>query len=300
MSRSRFGTGFTLVELLVVIAVIALLMSLLLPGLRKAKEAAGIAVCASNLDQMHTALHAGLIGRENGRLPTTAWGETVAGPRDGLGGYNGDQFGFFAHELNELGWTYKVGLCPGITPDTGGDTRRSFWYTRKADGVSGQNGSDYIYTGGRADHYNPLDPPEKIRADAGYPRFGFVYGKPGGIYYAMDQIYKGTISSDDDGNSYREETYPSDVIYLGDVAYNDVESYAGWYYSPYIDPSNHRDTSVQDHKSGNALWPAIGRGANRMKADGSIEWWNFPVKGRGKGAAKMDGWYIHDYYATFY
>ena len=70
MSRSRFGTGFTLVELLVVIAVIALLMSLLLPGLRKAKEAAGIAVCASNLDQMHTALHAGLIGRENGRLPT--------------------------------------------------------------------------------------------------------------------------------------------------------------------------------------------------------------------------------------
>ena len=285
----RATTGFTLVELLVVIAVIALLMSLLLPGLRKAKEAAGIAVCATNLDQMHTALHTGLIGRENGRLPSTRWGETVGGPLPGPGGYTGDQFGFFPDELDEFGWTFKVGLCPGITPDTGGDARRDFWYTRKPDG-GGQNGSDYLYTGGRSNHSS---------VGLGYPGFGFPFGKAGGVYYAMDEIYSGTILVDDDGNLYRNETYPSDVIYLGDVAYNDVASYAGWYYSPYIDPSNHRDTSVQDHKFGNSLWPAIGRGTNRMKADGSIEWWNFPVKGRGKGG-KMGGAYIGDYYTAYY
>ena len=294
MSRSRLSAGFTLVELLVVIAVIALLMSLLLPGLRKAKEAVAIVVCASNLDQMHTALHAGLVGRENGRLPTSSWGETVAGPWPGPGGYNGDQFGFHPHELDELGWTFKVGLCPGITPDTVGDRRRTFWYTRKPGG-GGLNGSDYLFSGGRADHPGDGD----LQAAFGPPRFGFVYGKVGGIYLATDEIYSGTISSDSEGNAYRDETYPSEAIYLSDVAYNAVGSYPGWYYNPYVDPSNHRDTSVEDHKFGKPLWPAIGRGSNRMKADGSIEWWNYPVKNRGKGG-KMPGAYIHDYYAAYY
>jgi prepilin-type N-terminal cleavage/methylation domain-containing protein len=41
--------GFSLVELLVVISVIALLMAILLPVLRKAKEAAREVVCRSNL-----------------------------------------------------------------------------------------------------------------------------------------------------------------------------------------------------------------------------------------------------------
>ena len=300
MSRSRINTGFTLVELLVVIAVIALLMALLMPGLRKAKEAVAVAVCASNLDQMHTALHAGLVDRHNGRLPTSAWGETVVGPRAGVGGYQGDQFGFHAHELNELGWTFEVGLCPGLTPDTGGDFRRDTWYTRKSDGVSGQNGSDYLYSGGRADHDGGVGDAEARRKALAYPRFGFVYGKPGGIYLSTDQIYSGTYSVDDDGNTYRDETYPSDVIYLGDVSYNENISYAsGYYQNGYVDPSNHRDTSVQDHKHGNSLWPAIGRGSNRMKADGSIEWWNYPVKNRGKGG-KMGGSYIHDYAVTYY
>ena len=53
--RSR--NGFTLLELLIVIAIIMILAAMLLPSLRSAKESALAAVCRSNLGQIATALH---------------------------------------------------------------------------------------------------------------------------------------------------------------------------------------------------------------------------------------------------
>ncbi len=51
LRRCRLSGGFTLVELLVVVAIIALLIALLMPSLRAARRRVQVVVCASNMRQ---------------------------------------------------------------------------------------------------------------------------------------------------------------------------------------------------------------------------------------------------------
>lgn len=70
--RDPKAGGFTLVELLVVIGIIALLISILLPALNKARAAASAATCLSNLRTMGQAWNI-YMDEGKGNLPLYVW-----------------------------------------------------------------------------------------------------------------------------------------------------------------------------------------------------------------------------------
>lgn len=100
MRRSLAGRtskpGFTLIELLVVISIIALLVSILLPALGSARNAAQTSVCLSNLRQTHVGVNT-YVENNNQYWPTAVNYPFATQPGVFTGGPNWQQV--VAHEI---------------------------------------------------------------------------------------------------------------------------------------------------------------------------------------------------------
>ena len=103
--NSRTGRGFTLVELLVVIGIIAILVAMLLPALSQARQQAKAVACASNLKQIGQAL----------QIYSNNWRGWVYPPDLGAGHPRDQRWP--VHVFKPAVWNPPVMLCPGDVPE---------------------------------------------------------------------------------------------------------------------------------------------------------------------------------------
>ena len=130
-SRSGGKRGFSLVELLVTIAILALLIGILLPAVKRAREVGRDATCQSNLKQIGISVVAYSVDHY-GRMPDS-----------GSDGSKGDLTGTLERYLNQP-WGVGIWRCPSHDGFVEGTHTASYGYNWQ---YLLEEGPDYPHTG---------------------------------------------------------------------------------------------------------------------------------------------------------
>src|SRR5262249_62164541 len=97
--------AFTLIELLIVMAIIGVLIAMALPAVMKAREAANRTACANNLRQIGEAFHT--YHERYGYYPTAGTGDLVAPSYPSTGSVLP-----FTGWPQDPGWAFQILPCP--------------------------------------------------------------------------------------------------------------------------------------------------------------------------------------------
>ena len=232
-------SGFTLVELLIVIGMIAVLLSLLLPAVTKARASANATVCSSNLRQLGTAW-AMYVSENHGRLPDWVF-STPLTPDVSWEGY---WPGIAEH--------YRVGpgtlLCPSASEAWG-------WAANK-----GMGNATSAWTG-------------RLGSSGSGVKFNGTRYRDGSYGYNRYLMAGGGFAANPLADKITAIRTVSNVPLLMDCAYSDVKPPNGSPVAQVSSPPDLRGTALTmlslDHWR--FLLARHGRGINVCMVDGSVQ-----------------------------
>jgi prepilin-type N-terminal cleavage/methylation domain-containing protein len=289
--------GFTLVELLVVITIIGILMSLLLPAVQSAREAARRTQCQNNLSQITKAAleHEA----QNGFFPTGGWGYGWAGDPDR--GFNIQQPGGFLYNILPFIdqanlWRIGAGATASQKPTLLAQTVATPLAiydcpSRRVMAVTPYNDPGYVnvvtppntakadYAGNSGDQFNGFYGPSSLaQGDSGtfpFPSGGLVMS---GICYDRSTVRMSHITDGASATLLAGEKYLNPDSYLNgtDGADND-----GWDLGYDWDVNRFGYTPPMQDTAGYADFPAFGsahpNGFCVSFCDGSIHVLNYAI-----------------------